>query len=593
RRLPYPFTACLAHVETTTQVKDGKILKICGIFEHNSGCEEAGMNRLPAIPLHEHVYEVALKQLQNGASLTAIQEMNQQMMSAGSYRGMDTYDPRRANHRYNLSSSDNATLYNKFSRQLGINPRKEPQYNIDDWLNPEHKDFKHELRDAIFYYQARREKNERLKVCITTAEMDQAALELIHHSQLIVDGTFGVCSQRILLFIAMGVDRANKGVPVAFFLFSAPTGNRATHAGYNTEILAELFSAWNRHLSAKFNVSFEPYSALTDTDTKERGAILSVWPSATLLICKFHLRQCWTNNRKKLRCQGSDGARGVVTARLFQLENKLVESTDYAAALDLIQAEQSFYAGSTEREDIRSIAEAAQKHLRYLLDYWMPENMWHSWSACGRHAAAGRIGISVPEMIPTTNHLESFNCILKRKFIGSWLRTGKRLRIDLLILVLITRVLPDIFARRRTALQYKAWLAERFRDSANGVDILEIQQRNAQALAARIVAWWPVDESRQTAAQDLAMKGTLTSLTRTNPDCYAAVCISSTKADTSYELSIHRSGTATCTCPDFQNNGGACKHLRALRLVLEALVLSGHERAFHFPTTRIEALQLE
>ncbi|KAJ3776501.1 hypothetical protein FB446DRAFT_291821 [Lentinula raphanica] len=197
RRMSYPFTACLAHVEVTVRVNNGSIVKLCGIFEHNAGCEEARMNRLPAIPLHEHVYEVALEQLENGASLTAVQEKNQQMISAHRYRDMDFYNTEKANFRYNLLSSDNATLYNKFSRKLGINTRKEPQYNIDDWLNPEHKDFKPEVRAAIFYYRARAEKNERLKICITTDDMDQAAFKYIHHSQLIVDGTFGVCSRRV------------------------------------------------------------------------------------------------------------------------------------------------------------------------------------------------------------------------------------------------------------------------------------------------------------------------------------------------------------------------------------------------------------
>ncbi|KAJ3832225.1 hypothetical protein F5878DRAFT_654682 [Lentinula raphanica] len=366
--MSYPFTACLAHVEVTVVwVIDGRIVKLCGIFEHNSGCEEARMNRLPAIPLHEHVYEVALEQLENGASLTAVQEKNQQMISARKYRNMDSYNTEKANFQYNFLSSDNATLYNKFSQKLGINTRKEPQTSS----------LKAEVHAAIFYYQARVEKNECLKVCITTNDMDQAAFKYIHHSQLIVDGTFGH-------LFAMGVDEENKGIPIALFLFSAPTGNHATHAGYNTEILAELFFAWNDHLSTKFNTSFEPYSALTDTDTKEHGALLMVWHSIILLICKFHLRQCWTNNRKKLR---------------------LVATTKYTAAMSLIQAEQSFYLSLVEKEDTRSIAEATLKHL--------------SWSNWGRHAAAARIGMSIQAMIPTTNHLESFNCILKCKYIGS------------------------------------------------------------------------------------------------------------------------------------------------------------------------------
>lgn len=67
RRVPYPFTACLAHVEVTEQVRDQVISRIAGIVEHNSQCRVAVLERLPPVPLHNHVYEVALEQLRNGA----------------------------------------------------------------------------------------------------------------------------------------------------------------------------------------------------------------------------------------------------------------------------------------------------------------------------------------------------------------------------------------------------------------------------------------------------------------------------------------------------------------------------------------------
>jgi hypothetical protein len=114
----------------------------------------------------------------------------------------------------------------------------------------------------------------------------------------VLDGTFGVCSSRLLLFVALAIDEDGKGVPIAFFLFSAPTGSQATHAGYNTEILRELLEAWKTHLGSCNGVPFEPYIAITDTDTKERAALLAVWPSLCLLLCKFHLRQSWTNKKK-------------------------------------------------------------------------------------------------------------------------------------------------------------------------------------------------------------------------------------------------------------------------------------------------------
>jgi len=67
RRVPYPYTACLAHVEIVERVSDGQITRISGIVEHNSACRNAVLERLPAVPLHNHVYEVAVSQLENGS----------------------------------------------------------------------------------------------------------------------------------------------------------------------------------------------------------------------------------------------------------------------------------------------------------------------------------------------------------------------------------------------------------------------------------------------------------------------------------------------------------------------------------------------
>ena len=64
--------------------------------------------------------------------------------------------------------------------------------------------------------------------------MDEPAWKYTHGKQIILDGTFGVHSSQMLLFIAMGIDEDGKGVSLALFLFPAPTGNRATHAGYES-----------------------------------------------------------------------------------------------------------------------------------------------------------------------------------------------------------------------------------------------------------------------------------------------------------------------------------------------------------------------
>lgn len=61
-----------------------------------------------------------------------------------------------------------------------------------------------------------------------------------HSSQILLNGTFGISTKMILLFILMGLDEKRHGEPLALFLFSAPSGNCHTAAGYNTDILERL-----------------------------------------------------------------------------------------------------------------------------------------------------------------------------------------------------------------------------------------------------------------------------------------------------------------------------------------------------------------
>lgn len=273
-----------------------------------------------------------LVQLAAFYSVTAVQMMNSTMVAQCAYRNQHAFNHLNANHRYELLSTDFASLYRKHNRQCGINITIAPEYNLDNWLNPQHPDFKQELAQAIFYYRARAEQNERLKVCISTSEMDEAAWEYGHNNQMILDGTFGVCTTR-LLFIVMGIDEGGRGVPLALLLFSAPTGNRATHAGYNTQILSELLGRWNARLGMRDNRAFHPFVIITDTDTKERAALITVWPSILLLLYRFHLRQCWTNKRRGLfpakASQNQDSSdigfwREHIISRIKRLENLCV-----------------------------------------------------------------------------------------------------------------------------------------------------------------------------------------------------------------------------------------------------------------------------
>jgi MULE transposase domain len=238
------------------------------------------------------------------------------------YRNQRSTHPSQANYRFNFQKTDFKQLYVLHYRSQGINISKHAEDNVHDWLNPHSPNFNIDIAKSVFHYSARVQHSDRFEAFISTKEMEDAAWSYVHNSQLILDGTFGVSSSRLLLWIAMGLDHQGKGLPVAMFLFSAPAGVLATHAGYDTQVLTHLLKTWKDWLSSRElarNRVFEPRVAITDTDAKERGALTYTWPSIVLLLCKFHMRQCWSNKRQAMLKRDSSLSAHVIE-RLRSLE---------------------------------------------------------------------------------------------------------------------------------------------------------------------------------------------------------------------------------------------------------------------------------
>lgn len=225
--------------------------------------------------------------------------------------------------------------------------------------------------------------------------------------------------------------------------------------------------------------------------------------------------------------------------------------------------------------------------------------LWESWSEFGRIRASSVLKIPVDGVIPTTNHLESFNAILKRKHLAAHLHSGHRLRFDVLIHLLITQVLPDIFKHRKAQADYNNWLALRFREQAGGIDLVEAHKCEANERNARKkvpVCWWANHANRDSAAKEIISSRRI-KISHPNGDEYTATCTATHVPGAKdhfldYDLHCNRNGDAACSCPDFQIHGGACKHLRALRLAIEHWISQQFERPFHFPISREEAESL-
>lgn len=59
-----------------------------------------------------------------------------------------------------------------------------------------------------------------------------------------MDGTFGVCSKKVLCFIVLVVDEDNRGNPCGYFVFSPKPGQTGVAGAYDTDVLAKFLEAW-------------------------------------------------------------------------------------------------------------------------------------------------------------------------------------------------------------------------------------------------------------------------------------------------------------------------------------------------------------
>ncbi len=255
--------------------------------------------------------------------INEIQSTNLNMLKLSAYRHQTNMQSQTANYQFEILPGDFSRLYRQhYQITHGIDLSIKPEQNVDNWLNPDSKFFKRAIFQSVFHYSARAdsEGGDRLRIFISTPEMKEAAWNYCHRGQLMIDGTFGLSTSRLLLWIALGVDEAGHGVPVAMFLFSAPTGNRVTHAGYNTRIITELLILWRDWLGARNGVPFTPISCITDTDLKEHGALIIAWPAIILLLCKFHVTQCWTNKLNNVLGKTEAFWQGVLEHRLRDLQ---------------------------------------------------------------------------------------------------------------------------------------------------------------------------------------------------------------------------------------------------------------------------------
>ena len=538
--------------------------------------------------------------LSNGHTIANVAAHNERLYEAHAYPEMpkNEADILKSRYRWLLDTKDHRTLYRMLDRKLGINVEQEAHINIDNWLDPTSPSFDAGLKSSVFHYKPRTAKNDRFELCIATAEMKKAAWAYANRKQIIVDGTFGISISKVLLFIIMSADEFGKGIPLALLMFSAPSGNNHTAAGYDASILEKLFSLWQHSLGiSSTGQPFSPTVAITDTDLKERRALTLTFPSIFLLICRFHIRQSWRNHRNKC-LRASTAAHSQMQIRLRHIEDTLLTSASYSSACEAVNRERAELDLILLTGD-GTIAKSALDHINYLSSYWLAsEPLWHSWSDKGRQDAATILRCPIESVVGTTNHLESFNGLLKNHKLQRYKRNGYRMRLDLLTRVLVDNILPGIFKRSRLRRREEDLINKRILSLPGGE--LLIKKISQTVNISTPVAFFKADAGRDQAAK-LLFENKQISVPEFGSDgftftCYSSVALATDSTPVSYTVNLQLHGAGLCTCPDFQSRGGACKHMRAALLRLDQLRMdSPHIKIPHIvlPTTESEArLQL-
>lgn len=563
-------------MEVTVHVATERILRIRGYPHHNALCQDAVLTAIPSQALHPTVYQRALAEMTAGIPYHQIRANNRTAYVQRSYPDMNG-EPHTWQHRYLILPGDRRSLNRQATRLKGIKVTEKPHINIDEWLEPDSPNYKKELAEAVFHYSPRVEKGERLELCIATQEMNEMAWKHAYRSQVLMDGTFGICDKKMLLFIMMGIDDDGHGVPLAFLLFSAPSGNRQTSAGYDTEVLTRLLREWRSSLEKHRNgQSFYCLVGVTDTDLKERAALLDVFTEIILLICRVHLRRSWQNHRSKhLKAGKGDLETRDIILRLRRLEDDLVKTVNFEEAVALVEAEREILTDDIDNDGILS---GAIKHLDYLAQFWLKRNLWESWSDFGRHAAAKVINCPLEKVISTTNHLESFNSVLKHHFIASKQSGGRRLRLDMLFYHLVSTIMPVFFETRLLARLEEERKMLWVKALPGGKRLWEeMENRRLTKRILKPVAFVDLDDQRENAGREIMMNRQISAPTPTphgmSFTCYSSLTLVHDDDPTLYNIFLSYNGLSSCSCPDFTNRGGLCKHMRAALLTISCIRL--------------------
>jgi len=268
----------------------------------------------------------------------------------------------------------------------------------------------------------------------------------------------------------------------------------------------------------------------------------------------------------------------IVRGRVKHLHDALIHTTVIDEARVLLEKDMKVLVEMKDKQQDgggSAAVECGITHITYLCDYWTTPALWQSWSDFGRNIARTILKCEIEGVLTTTNHLESFNGLLKR-CLKLTQHGGKRHRLDVLVMLFTTKLLPALFEKRAMEAQEYAIWNEQLKGLPGGEALLEAKYTtHAKPVKHNVVAYLEIDAICDQAAKQLLDDSQISTPEMSNDKnglnfkCYSSLAMSSERDPITYDIFLGFSGTASCTCIDFGSCGGACKHMRAALLKLD------------------------
>ncbi|CAB5191979.1 unnamed protein product [Rhizophagus irregularis] len=238
---------------------------------------------------------------------------------------------------------------------------------------------------------------------------------------------------------------------------------------------------------------FVPKVAMTDCDHKERRALIEIWPNIHLILCLFHVLQSWENKLKSVL--GHHGGHEIVAYRkeIYQfLKNFTEKLKTVTESTNINQAEYFLKTNPKKLLIIKGVLD----FVYYIRDYWCGD-LASGWCTYGRIIAANLLQVPLEKIPTTNNHLESFNSELKVCQLKKYQNNGHLLRFDILSVILIKNITPNILLKRNLKHELQIQLKERYKSYVPFLPEERIQLENHY----RQLVYYTPDPNRDEAAK--------------------------------------------------------------------------------------------